>query len=63
MTVAEMIEFLKTMPQDATVQVLQHVSGHGYYDQGGWCYTTDFNGVEEDTFELDGNKLLLGDRE
>ena len=51
------------MPQDATVKVLQHVSGHGYYDQGGWCYTTDFNGVEEDTFELDGNTLLLGDRE
>lgn len=42
MIVSELIEWLKTMPQDAVVQVLEHHSGTGYYDQGGSCYITDF---------------------
>lgn len=35
MTVAEMIEWLKTMPQDARVVVLERLEGSGWYDQGG----------------------------
>lgn len=31
MIVSELIEWLKTMPQDAVVQVLDHCSGGGYY--------------------------------
>lgn len=42
-TVAEMIEWLKTMPQDAKVEVLRHTSGSGYYDQGGWCSPQEFD--------------------
>lgn len=42
MTVAEMIEWMKTLPQDAVVTVLDHHSGTGYYDQGGNVYTVDF---------------------
>ena len=47
MIVAELIEWLKTMPQDAKVVVLSHSDGHGYYMQGGSCTTEEFNtGVE-----------------
>lgn len=42
-TVAEMIEWLKTMPQDAKVECLRHMSGSGYYEQGGWCTTVAFD--------------------
>lgn len=43
MIVSEFIEWLKTMPQDAKIQVLSHHSGGGYYDQGGNCYVEDFH--------------------
>lgn len=47
MNVGEMIDWLKTMPQDATVTVLSHSDGHGYYMQGGSCTTETFhNSVE-----------------
>ncbi len=42
MIVSEFIEWLKTMPQDAVVEVLDHHSGSGYYDQGGNCYIEQF---------------------
>ena len=35
MTVAEMITWLKTQDQEASVFVVEHTSGTGYYDQGG----------------------------
>lgn len=43
MNVASLIEWLQTMPQDATVTVLSHSDGHGYYMQGGSCTTEDFH--------------------
>lgn len=49
MTVAEMIEWLKALPQDAVVTVLDHHLCGGYYDQGGNCYIEDF------TTELEGD--------
>lgn len=43
MTVAEFIEWLKTQDQEATVQVVRHTSGSGYYDQGGNATLVDFD--------------------
>lgn len=43
MLVPEFIEWLKTQDQTATVHVLQHTTGHGYYDQGGWTSEVDFD--------------------
>lgn len=42
MNVAELIQWLQTQDQTATVEVLSHKSGSGYYDQGGWCNVEDF---------------------
>lgn len=42
MTVSELIEWLKTQDQDAIVQVVQHTTGKGYYDQGGNASVVDF---------------------
>jgi hypothetical protein len=42
MIVSELIEWLKTMPQDARVQTLVHYDGGGYYQQGGTCSVEDF---------------------
>lgn len=43
MLVPEFIEWLKTQDQTAVVKVLQHTSGSGYYDQGGWTSEVDFD--------------------
>lgn len=43
MNIKQFIEFLQTLPQDATVQVLSHSRGTGYYDQGGNCTVEDFS--------------------
>lgn len=43
MNVEGMIEWLKTLPQDAKVTVLSHSDGHGCYMQGGSCTTEDFH--------------------
>lgn len=42
MNIKQFIEFLQTLPQDATVQVLSHSRGYGYYMQGGECTVEDF---------------------
>lgn len=47
MIVSEFIEWLKTIPQEAKIMVLDHCNEHGYYMQGGSCTVTDFdNSVE-----------------
>lgn len=64
MKVSDMIEWLKTMPQDAVVQVLDHHSGNGYYDQGGHCYLEYFTThVDEYSQGVDskGFKWIYGD--
>ena len=45
MTVAEMIEWLKTQDQSAVVYVIFHKTGSGYYDQGGTAKTVAFDPV------------------
>lgn len=74
MIVREMIEWLKTQPQDATVEVIIHRSGCGYYDQGGNIEWEEFkaevatpeNNFNQDhyLYELKGKKTIrLGDSE
>jgi hypothetical protein len=43
MTVADLIEWLKTQDQAATVIVVSHRGCIGYYDQGGITYTVVFD--------------------
>jgi len=43
MTVAELITWLKTQDQAATVYVVSHSAGIGYYDQGGTAQTVVFD--------------------
>lgn len=42
MNVAELIEWLKTLPQDAKVTTLEHFNNGGYYQQGGTCNVVEF---------------------
>jgi len=42
-TVREFIEIMKTKNQDAFVRVVEHTSGRGYYDQGGWASEVFFD--------------------
>ena len=42
MNIKQFIEFLQTLPQDATVHVLSHYRDNGYYMQGGSCSVEDF---------------------
>lgn len=42
MNIKQFVEFLQTIPQDATVQVLSHFSEHSLYMQGGSCRIVDF---------------------
>ena len=59
MNIKQFIEFLQTLPQDATVQVLSHSRGTGYYDQGGTCSVEDFS-VECNEFQR-GDKWAYGE--
>lgn len=47
MIVKDFIEWLKTQDQEATVEVLVHSSGSGYYDQGGNVSVEEFTADEE----------------
>lgn len=42
MNIKQFIEFLQTLPQDATVQVLSHTAGSGFNGVGGYCVVEDF---------------------
>lgn len=46
MNVAQMIDWLKTMPYNAEVQVVRHCSGGSYYKQGGTATIMDFSDFE-----------------
>lgn len=59
MNIKQFIEFLQTLPQDATVQVLSHHSGSGYYDQGGTC-SVEYFSVECNEFQK-GDKWAYGE--
>lgn len=69
MTVYELIEFLKTQPQDAIVQVLCHDdSCRSYETQGGTCEVMDFTLEKDSNFnscwdftDFNGNKFVKAD--
>lgn len=61
MLVSEFIEWLKTQDQTATVECLQHTTGSGYYDQGGWTNVVDFDplsGKVSTYVEYDGTRAV-----
>lgn len=67
MNVKELTEWLIKLPnQNATVYILTHTPGRGWYDQGGNVKTEEFTGEcgQYDLYEpynkLDGCTLLLG---
>lgn len=62
MNVAELIEWLKTQDQGATVEVIYHTSGRGYYDQGGNVSIVDFDPAKHaDYTEMRGNPFAKPD--
>lgn len=60
MTVVELIEWLKAFhDQEAIVQVIEHTSGTGYYDQGGNIAVAEFNPVEHVSYtDFRGNSFV-----
>lgn len=60
MTVKELAEWLQSFPdQEATVEVVVHEDGTGYYDQGGWCSTRIFNPEEHAEYtDMRGNQFV-----
>lgn len=72
MIVSELIEWLKSQPHDATVEVIIHSSGHTYYDQGGNIEWDEFKAEaathennythDYEVYDFRGKKIIrLGD--
>jgi hypothetical protein len=51
MTVAEFIVWLQTQDQGATVEVVKHEDGTGYYDQGGTACIVPFDPCDPSLFD------------
>lgn len=60
MNVAEMIEWLKTMPQNAEVEVIIHSSGGGYYQQGGTATNTAMLDTVDSRYDYEGRTDIDG---
>lgn len=64
MTVSELIKWLETQDQSATVQVIVHEMGYGYYNQGGNAQTVVFDPSQHsehyENSYLNCTELLLG---
>lgn len=58
MLVSEFIEWLKEQDQGATVEVVVHKSGSGYYDQGGNASTEAFAPEHSDYTDHRGNPYI-----
>lgn len=58
MTVAELVQWLATQDQGATVQVVVHKSGTNYYDQGGTASTEDFDISKSEYTDFRGNRFV-----
>lgn len=58
MNIKQFIEFLQTLPQDATVHVLSHYRSNNYYEQSGYCDVDEFTAdCKEDS---QGDKWAYG---
>ena len=62
MTVSQLIEWLKTQDQDATVNVIQHKSGGGYYLQGGTAQEVPFSPELSEYIDMRGNEFVTPDK-
>jgi hypothetical protein len=63
MKVRDFIEWLKTQEQDATVEVISHKNGRGYYEQGGTAYNVEFDPEKHvDICDLRGNSQITPDK-
>ena len=61
MIVSELIEWLKTQDQGATVEIVEHTSGRGYYDQGGNAMVEPFDPDRHaDYTDMRGNQFAKG---
>jgi hypothetical protein len=60
MTVSELIEWLKTQDQDATVQVIFHETGYGDDNQGDTAKIVAFDPDKHSTVKIYPTELLLG---
>lgn len=58
MTVREFIKWLETQDQDATVEVVYHTAGRGYYDQGGNVTTREFDPSLSEYTDFRGNQFV-----
>jgi len=62
MTVAELIEFLKTQDQGAIVKVVVHEDHRGYEMQGGSASEKDFDkGLHVEYTDMRGNEFVKPD--
>lgn len=63
MTVAELIEWLKTQDQGATVEIVVHLDDGDYYSQGGTASTEDFDPSEHVEYtDFRGNRFVTPDQ-
>lgn len=62
MTVREMIKWLKTQDQGATVMVVKHTRGTGWDDQGGNATEVDFTPEISDYTDLRGIESITPDK-
>lgn len=59
MTVSQLIDWLKTQDQEATVEIVNHKSGHQYYTQGGTALVVDFDPTQHAEYtDLRGNQFI-----
>jgi hypothetical protein len=61
MNVRELIAWLGTQDPKATVEVVKHVGGRGYYDQGGTATIVEFDpSKHSDYTDFRGNRFAAG---
>ena len=61
MKVHEFIEWLKTQDQEATIEVVEHTTGRGWYDQGGNALVVEFDPARHaDYTDMRGNQFAVG---
>jgi len=61
MIVADFIKLLQTQDQGATVEVVEHKDGRGYYNQGGQAYQEEFDPTKHLEYtDMRGNQFAVG---
>jgi hypothetical protein len=61
MLVSELIEWLRTQDQGATVEVIEHEDSHSYYRQGGQAAPVVFDPAKHTEYtDMRGNAFAAG---